>query len=710
MVQENKRIKTDCVSSNSSNSFNSFSSFHRYPFLRLLIPLMGGIFLGDWLFSREIYISRSFWIGILCFLFLLFAASYFHKRFSFRWLFGLLVSGWFLVAGTGIANLRLQETLFDFLQSEAVYRVTLTDKPEVRERNLLCRVCTKEDKHLLLYLAKDSVGQLLKSGDELLVFARVAPPVNNGNPDEFDYARYLLHKGVSGTGFVDKGSWKLIASHSDKSLRGIALSYREKVLAMYRNMGFDGEEFAVLSALTVGYKDELGEEIRETYSVSGASHVLALSGLHIGFLYALLVFCLRILPGRHKGILFLRALFIVAALWAFAFFTGLSPSVVRSVIMFSLLALSGAIQRKGIPLNTLSVAALAMLIFNPAWLFDVGFQLSFAAVTAIVLIYPWLYRQVSFSNMLLKGAWGLLCVSLAAQVGTAPLVMMYFSAFPVYFLLTNFLVIPLVSLIMYMAVFMLLTSPFPVIQGLVAGGVKSLIEVLNGSVRWVEHLPSASIGGIWMDSLEVILFYLSVLLLMFCISSCRGKRMLALGVCLLLTVSYHLVRVIDDRPEQSVVFYNVHGCAAVHCIAADGRSWLAYADSVPDEKRIYRAVSKSWWHQRLKVPVPVLADYSSDDFSARNHLFTFAGCRVCLVNDDRWKNKMTAQPLIIDYLYLCKGYSGQLEELTHLFTTRHVVLDSSLPGYKKQRYSAECRRLGIHLISLSDEGSARFLL
>lgn len=686
------------------------AALHRYPFLRLLIPLVGGILLGDYLFSREIYISRSLWGGTLFLLFLLFTASYFSKQFSLRWLFGIFASGWFLVAGFGIMNLRLQETLADFPETKAVYQVTLTEKPEVKERSILCRVCTKENKHLLLYLAKDSAGQLLKSGDELLAFARVAPPVNSGNPDEFDYARYLLHKGVSGTGFVNKENWMLMTSHPERSLRRMALSYREKVLFMYRNLGFNEEEFAVLSALTVGYKDELGEDIRETYSVSGASHVLALSGLHIGFLYALLVFCLRVLPGRQKGVLFFRALLIIGALWGFAFFTGLSPSVVRSVIMFSLLALSGLGERTGIPLNTLSVAAVVMLLFSPTWLFDVGFQLSFAAVVAIVLIYPWLYRQVLFSNKLLRWGWGLLCISLVAQVGTAPLVVIYFSRFSTYFLLTNFLVIPLVSLIMYMAVFMLLAFPFPAIQGVLAVGVKALIEALNNSVRWVEHLPSASVDGIWVDSWEVILFYLSVLLLMFCISSCRGKRVLALGICLLLTVSYHLARVINDRPEQSVVFYNVRGCATVHCIAADGRSWLAYADSVPDEKRFYRAVSDSWWHQRLETPVSVLTDYSSDDFCARNHLFTFRGYHICLVNDDRWKNKIASQPLIIDYLYLCKGYSGQLEELTHLFTAKHVVLDSSLPEYKKQEYSAACRRLGIHFISLSDEGSVRFVL
>lgn len=687
-----------------------FASLHRYPFLRLLAPLIGGILCGDYLFSRGIYVSWLLFGGVLLPLFLLLVASSFSKRFSFRWLFGLVACLLFWVAGTGIMNLRLQQTLCAFSESEAVYQVVLTEKPEVKERSLLCRVQTGDSKNLLLYLSKDSAGQQLKSGDELFVFARIAPPKNNGNPDEFDYARFLLHKEVSGTGFVGRGDWVWIASHPEQSLLQVALSYRDKILTIYRSLGFDKEEFAVLSALTVGYKDELDDEIREAYSISGASHVLALSGLHIGFLYALLLFCLRVLPERFKGFLLLRAALIIAALWGFAFFTGLSPSVVRSVIMFSLLALGSLFSQKGIPLNTLAIAAMAMLLFNPAWLFDVGFQLSFCAVVAISLIYPLLYRLLPVSNRFLKWLWGLLCVSLAAQVGTAPLVLIYFSRFSTYFLLTNVLVIPLVSLIMYVAVIMLLATPFPAVQEAVAWVVKTLISTLNGSVRWVERLPFSSIDGIWMDRWEAVFFYLSVLLFLFCVASFRVKRVLTFEVCVLLGTGYHLVRVLDARPEQSVVFYNVRGCAAVHCIATDGRSWLAYADSVPDERRLYRAASNSWNRQGLETPVAVVADYSSDEFCVSNHILTFAGCRVCMVNDDRWENKMAPQPLFIDYLYLCKGYYGQVEELTQLFTVKQVVLDSSLPNYQKERLSAECHRLGIHFISLSDEGSARFLL
>lgn len=687
-----------------------FAFLHRYPFLRLLVPLIGGILCGDYLFSQGSHLSWLLFAGTTLFLFLILFVSYFSKHFSSRWIFGAAVSMLFFVVGLGAMNLRLQNTLCRFPDSETVLRVTLTENPDEKERSLLCRVRTEENKNLLLYLTKDSAGQSLKSGDELLVFTRVSPPANNGNPDEFDYARYLLHKEISGIGFVRQGSWKFLTSHPKLSLQQTALTYRERVLSFYRNLGFDNEEFAVLSALTVGYKEELSEDIRETYSISGASHVLALSGLHIGFLYAMLLFCLKALPERFKGTLLLRAMLIIAVLWGFAFFTGLSPSVVRSVIMFSLFALSGLFSQKGVPMNTLSVAAVAMLLFHPAWLFDVGFQLSFCAVASIMLMYPWLYQQLPISNRFLKWGWGLLCVSLVAQVGTAPLVLIYFSRFSTYFLLTNLLVIPLVSLIMYAAVVMLLVTPVPVFQEVIAQGVKALIGLLNSSVRWVEHLPFSSVDGIWIDRWEVLLFYLSILLLMACVASCRIKRVWLFGVCMLAAVSYHCFRIVNDRPVQSIVFYNVRGCPAIHCIAADGRSWLAYADSLPDKKRLYRVASSSWFRQHLELPVSVQTDYTTDDFCVMNHICMFGERRVCIANDDRWKNKSASQPLLIHYLYLCKGYTGHLEELTQLFTVRQVVLDSSLSDYRKKKFSAECRRLGIHFISLSDEGSIRFVL
>ena len=246
---------------------------------------------------------------------------------------------------------QLKQVVYDFPQEEAVYRVQLTGKPELKERSYLCRVMVKGrqssvetssiHKPAILYLAKDSLVTQLKGGEELLVSTHLSSPKNGGNFDEFDYARYLVRKGISGTGYVASGKWKtLFASSSNTSscstpssftnqelfsfFQTIAFSYRDQLLALYRKLGFEGDELAVLSALTVGDKTELSESIRESYSISGASHVLALSGLHIGLLYTLLFFMLKSLTERWKLGRCLRSIILLLLLWSFAFFTGLS--------------------------------------------------------------------------------------------------------------------------------------------------------------------------------------------------------------------------------------------------------------------------------------------------------------------------------------------------------------------------------------------------
>lgn len=635
-------------------------------------------------------------------------------------MFGCILYLFVFLGGAGGINQALQQTLYSFSEQKCVYRAVVSEQPEPKEHSFLCRafleerqdsVCTMPvNRKVLLYISKDSLSEGLRSGDELIFFAHVSPPSNNGNPDEFDYARYLRYKGISGIAFVVSGNWKITGYRFSRSCRQIALEYRDRILDQYRALKFNPDEFAVLAALTVGYKEELSEDIRETYSVSGASHVLALSGLHIGFLYMMLLFFLKWLPGNTFGVRLFRAVVIITALWGFAFFTGLSPSVVRSVIMFSLLALSVLSRRTGISLNTLALTACIMLVVHPFWLFDVGFQLSFSAVAAILLLYPWLFRQLPVGNSLLKKVWALMSVSLAAQIGTAPLVLLYFSRFPTHFLLTNLLVIPLVSGIMYATVALLVLTPFPMLYTGFSVVVRSLVDWLNTMVRWVEHLPLASIDRVWIYPTEAFAFYL-VLLIGIRYKVVRSLKCLyVFGICILAMGSFHWVSRMMDRPVQSIVFYNVRGCPVVHCIEACGKSWLAYADSIPDERRLSRAVAGYWNRLHLDVPVAITDNFHSSGFWMQDHLLMFGNKRICMVSDNRWRNKTVAESLNIDYLYVCKGYTGKLESLVGLFHCREVILDSSLSAYYKEAYSEECRRLGLHFISLSDEGSVRFLL
>ena len=692
---------------------------HRYPYIRLIIPWITGVFCGDHFFDRS---WELFWsILALGFCIALLFVLYFLKRHSLRWCFGLAVSILCFIGGWLGITWQLQHAVYSFPEEETVYRVLITDAPQAKEHTYLCQTLLKErrdtagtypiERTAILYLQQDSAVTRLKSGDELLISARISPPLNNRNFDEFDYARFLMRKGISGTGYVASGKWTKQDGMNNLDLKSIASSCRRKMISLYQKLGFSGDELAVLSALTIGDKTELSDSVRESYSVAGASHILALSGLHIGLLYTLLFFILKPIARRGNiGRVIRSVLLLLILLWAFAFFTGLSPSVVRSVSMFSILAMADMVGRQPLSLNTLAAAAWLMLFCNPAWLFDVGFQLSFLAVASILLIQKPIYHLITVKGRIGKYIWGLISVSVAAQIGTAPLVMFYFSRFPVHFLLTNLVVIPFITIILYAAVIMLLLTPLSWLQIVVAEGVKKLLEGLNFFVRWVEQLPYASIDGIWLYQSEILGIYIVGFLLTYYFMNRRYRNLLICLFTILLLGTYHATLYWLDRPRTSLVFYNVRGCPAVHCIESDGRSWINYVDTIPNEKRLKRMAANYWKHHHLLPPKEITGDCRYMVLNRQQQIISYHGCHICVINDNHWRNKTTVSPLYIQYLYLCKGYDGHLEELTRIFSFSYVILDASLSEYRRHLLESECKQSGLRFISLSDEGSVRFLL
>ena len=690
--------------------------FQRHPFLRLLVPLVVGIWCGD-----KFPHTFSLWSCSIAFLFLIIVFIVSNRHFS-RWLYGVTISLFLFGIGFQLVSWQLGQTEYTFPDTEIVYKVRIQEEPEIKERSMLCRSVLvdeyRQDTTLhnyqgnlfLLYFPKDSLTSSLRRGDELLVSTRLSPPANNGNPDEFDYARFLKHKGIAGTAYVAEGHWRVIGNDSSRTFRQMALDCREKVVACYRHLGFGKDELAVISALTVGDKDELSDDIVETYSVTGASHVLALSGLHIGFIYALLYFIFSILWKRWNYLKPFLLLCIILLLWGFAFLTGLSSSVVRSVIMFSFLAVACLQPEKPLTLNTLAATAFLMLLYHPLWMFDVGFQLSFSAVVAIVVFQPKLYAMWKIKNRFLGYVWGLITVSVAAQLGTAPLVMLYFSRFSTHFLLTNLWVIPMVSLILYSAVLLLILMPFPFLQQAFAGVVEILVRTQNAVLHWIEQLPFASVDGIWMDVCQVVLFYLVIVMVYRSFLRCTARNVYGALCVLLALVSYNSVSTLLFAPQRSIVFYNVRGCPVVHCMAEGSRSWMVYADTLPDVTRMQHTLSSYWNHLGLDKPQVVTKDFSMSGLSVRNQLLCYDGKRVCLLHDARWKNKTANHPIPIDYLYISKGYKGGIKELFHLFSVKTVVLDSSLSAYNQEKLIRECINLGVSYFSLSEKGSVRILL
>jgi competence protein ComEC len=254
--------------------------------------------------------------------------------------------------------------------------------------------------------------------------------------------------------------------------------------------------------MTLGDRRALSAELKDTYAIAGASHVLALSGLHLGIIYALLSFLVH---GRRWRIVGQTVL--VAAIWAFALLVGLPASVVRAATMLSVCAVLSVGGRRAFSMGVLAFAAIVMLAVSPLSLFDVGFQLSFAAMFSILTILPLLQRVVSSEwlqrHRLTGWAWGLMAVSLAAQVGTAPLVAYYFGRLPLYFLLTNFLVVPAAYAI-------LLGSLLILVLPVAAPAVLWVVETLNRSLDWLSGLPLSSIEVSHPTVLQVVCVYVAI--------------------------------------------------------------------------------------------------------------------------------------------------------------------------------------------------------
>ena len=679
------------------------------------MPMIWGIVAGDYFFDKN---WASICLPIFISLWLMMLVAYRRRLFVF---FGVLALLFF--AGIGYVRIcqQMQPVRTDLPDSTALFQVLLTEAPKEKAKSVQCRVLVEAQfgrdsvwtafsggNHFLFYLAKDSLAKQLTRGDRLWTYTSLKPPTENFLPHGFDYARYLYHKGIRGTAYVSSSHWKYVEHSEECSLVQLAQNARNSVVALYRRLGFQGDELSVLSALTIGEKEELGDDIKETYSVSGASHVLALSGLHVGLIYGLLWFMFAPLWKQKKWLKIPFVGLILLSLWGFAFFTGFSTSVVRAVLMCSLFLLVSFRTEPVLSMDTLLATAFFMLFCAPHWLFDIGFQLSFAAVFAILTMQPRLYALVQVRKCFWRKIWGLLTVSVAAQLGTAPLVLFYFMHFSTHFLLTNLWVIPLVTLVMYSAVFMLLLTPFPNVQLAFSPIVNGLLQVQHEGLRWIEQLPYASLEGIHLDIWEVFFFYVLIMLFWKLFHPGGLMNVLCFLSISLLWAVIHLASVWSHAPRPGVIFYSVNDCTALHCMSFGSRSWLIYADSLSNVSSLKRSLAPYWNSLCLADPICITGDYSDGDCWVRKQIVCYGGKRIVLLADQQWQNNKSLHSLHIDYLLVARTYRGSITELQSLFQIDKVVIDAALPDYRQVSIQQECDSLGLPYALLRERGMLRY--
>lgn len=393
-------------------------------------------------------------------------------------------------------------------EGEVAYEAVVMSEPVEKPKTMAVDILIASGgQKLKCYLYKDARSRALRIGDGLKIQSKINPN-SSWRRGNFDYRRYLEIHGFTGNTFVSSHKWQ----KAQVSLSGISrldrtklffLRLRSRLLNRISDAAAaDNDALGVVSAMVLGDKSALTQELKDIYSVTGASHVLALSGLHLGIIYILLSLLVR---GRRWQMF--SQMLIILSIWAFVFLVGLSTSVVRSALMLSIYALMSLGHRDKMSVNTLAFAAIVLLIINPLSLFDVGFQLSFMAVFAILVLHP-LFEGVFSQEYLLshrtvRWVWGMVAVSFAAQIGVAPLVAYYFGRFSTYFLLTNFIVIPATTLILYLSLLVFIVPSLAYILLYIVG-------LLNTALTKMAALPGASIDGLTPSVLQVVMVYVII--------------------------------------------------------------------------------------------------------------------------------------------------------------------------------------------------------
>lgn len=678
---------------------------HTTPFFRLLLPWIAG-----YLLSRSISLSDvSSWMFIIPVIFMVLIYQFCKKwfdKYENRWFFGLLL----FAAVCCTSLLRSSSVNKDIFTPQAdvpvgTYLVVVDGLPSARENVVVLDaqllgcvdsqgVMVEKRGKVRLTLRVDSgisTRNMLHHGDQLLLNASLNVPQSASNPGGFDAAKYLRNQGIGAQSFVDAGKWKLLGSSS--SIRRSAGFAAEKVISAFENSGMHGDELAVMSALILGIKDDLNDDLKLDYSRSGAMHILAVSGMHVAVIYMILNMMLG-LVFRSDKLKIPKNLVIILFLWFYAFITGMSASVLRATVMFTFVASGFAIDRKSIIYNTISLSALVILMFFPNHILDPGLQLSYAAVIGIVYFQPRILKWLSPKNKMLRMAWEMTAVTLAAQIATLPVTLFYFNQFPNYFLLSNFLAVPLSTGIIYLAIVLLVVSPFSWLAGILGWLSQKAVHLLNALMSWVHHLPG-SVTLVYISVFEMVMMYVALIFLMhFLIKKKFNSLITILSVVLIISLS-GILRVVRSGKENQLVLFSDKKHTHL-MLKEDQNAILWTTDSLKSAKIInpylvYNQID----HPQIKI-------IGSDNTT---FFFTFHGKRFCLVTGDEWKYKKAHKSLKIDVLLLGQGVKKSAENLLLLFKPELCVIGKGHSNWYSERIVNRCRELSVDTWLVAEKGA-----
>ena len=680
------------------------------PFLRLLLPLILGVLLQrcfqfEWI--QIIIAGISFVIAFVAFQLL--PLSF---RFTLQALQGCFINLIVLVLGlilTYQRDIRNNQNWFGNYYQDSDYVVVTINEPlleksksykaEALVNNIIyddsAKACQGK---LLLYFAKDSAIPYPGFGDKILINKNLQLIKNSGNPGAFNYQRYSSFQQIFHQAYLKKNDWVLLKDKHLNVFRKFIYSARDNILKILKKNIKGEKELGIAEALLIGYKADLDKDLVQAYTNTGVVHIIAISGLHLGLIYLMIAWLLNRIPFLKRSKI-LKGVLILTSLWLFAILTGASASVLRSAVMFSCIVAGESFGKKASVYNSLAASAFLLLCYNPYFLWDVGFQLSYLAVAGIVIFQKPIYNWLYIKNILVNQVWKLLAISLAAQVLTFPICLYYFHQFPNLFLISNLVAVPLSSLILFAEIFLIAFAGVPFISVYAGKIISWLIWLLNKIIVGINELPYSVIESIPATLISTILLYCFVFFITFWLTR-KSKSAFRLSLFLLLAFMFlNAYTKWDNLHQQKIVVYNVPQHKAIDFI--NGNNYKFIGDSILMENGMLQNfhIKPGRIAMHLQKNVNIL-----DALSEKGQFFQFNDKKILII-DSSFDFEPLPERINIDVLIISKNPKLYIEQVSATFNCGVYIFDASNPLWKINKWKKDCEELHLPSYSVPEQGA-----
>lgn len=677
------------------------------PFLRLIVPFIAGILLQRHTGAAAIAYWFLLAVGAAGSVLFLYLPSFTRFR-NYKWA-GLLMHALLLATGALVSwynDARHQHGWIGHpAGSEAGLLVTLDEPLHKKaasykavasvEGLVLHRRFAKAGGKIFLYFTGGKPPPGITYHSRLLFCKPLQSISNLGNPAGFDYKAYCAFQNVFHQVYLQPWEYAVLGDKRKNDLAGSLFLWREKIIRTLRRW-VSARHAGLAEALLIGYKDDLDKDLVQSYANTGVVHIIAISGLHLGLIYWLLVQLFGWIKWRRLQ--WLKLLLIIGALWIFGLLTGGSPSVMRSALMFTFLAAGRLVNKNGSVYNSLAASAFLLLCYNPYWLWDAGFQLSYGAVLSIVLYMRPLYNLIYVKNKLLDAGLKLLATSLAAQVLTAPIGIYLFHQFPVSFLLTNLVAVPLSSLVVLAEIGVCAFAGMPWLAKGMGGGVSYMIGWMNSFVLYMERLPFSMWGGLQISLLQTVLLFAIIAVVSGWLLQKKPRQLLAALGLFLLFMLLRTTEFIAAARQKKMIVYHVPKHQAIHLVS--GRNAMLIADGalMANTGLVKSSVEPASVAYRFTTAMRVQSD------SVALQGFYFAGKRILLCNGIAGREP-PAKRVQVDVVVVSGNQLRRPEGLIQTFDCRQFVLDGSVSLRRVEQWKSACKKSGLACHAVSEKGA-----